>query len=66
MPGEEAIRKTELLLLRRREARRSRRSQPKWKDERYSDVRWGKSPGELRFIRRDRLQRQPRVLLAST
>jgi dipeptidyl-peptidase 4 len=29
----------------------------KWKDERYSDVRWGKGANELRFIRRDRLQR---------
>ena len=41
--------------------RRSPRSTPKWKDERYSDLRWGKSPGELRFIRRDRLQRNLEV-----
>ena len=43
---------------------------PKWRDERYSDLRWGKSPGELRFIRLVRAEllklRRRRGLLAIT
>lgn len=54
MPGEEAIRKTELHVG-SRDAKSLVRVTPKWRDESYSDVRWGKTPGELRFIRRDRL-----------
>src|SRR5205085_1811238 len=30
---------------------------PKFKDEAYSDMHWGKNADELRFIRRDRLWR---------
>jgi dipeptidyl aminopeptidase/acylaminoacyl peptidase len=56
MPGEDAIRKTELHVG-SREARALRRVAPKWRDESYSDVHWGKEPNELRFIRRDRLLR---------
>jgi dienelactone hydrolase len=60
MPGEEAIRKTELYYC-DVEKRAFTKIAPKWKDERYSDLRWGKSPGELRFIRRDRLRRNLEV-----
>jgi dipeptidyl aminopeptidase/acylaminoacyl peptidase len=56
MPGEENVRKPELYYY-NPDKQALVRVAPKWKDERYSDLRWGKSPGELRFIRRDRLQR---------
>jgi dipeptidyl aminopeptidase/acylaminoacyl peptidase len=60
MPGEEAIRKSELYFcdVAKRELKRVPQ---KWRDERYSDTRWGASPGELRFIRRDRLRRNLEV-----
>ncbi|HSQ55462.1 MAG TPA: DPP IV N-terminal domain-containing protein [Gemmata sp.] len=60
MPGEEEIRKSELFYYDVEKQALTRVPQ-KWKDERYSDVRWGKSPGELRFIRRDRLRRNHEV-----
>jgi dipeptidyl aminopeptidase/acylaminoacyl peptidase len=60
MPGEDAIRKTELCYC-DVEKKALTKIAPKWKDERYSDLRWGKSPGELRFIRRDRLRRNLEV-----
>jgi dipeptidyl-peptidase-4 len=60
MPGEDAVRKSELHYC-DVEKKTLTRITPKWKDERYSDLRWGKSPGELRFIRRDRLQRNLEV-----
>ncbi|MBP3960850.1 prolyl oligopeptidase family serine peptidase [Gemmata sp. G18] len=56
MPGEELVRKTELYYC-VVESKALTRITQKWKDERYSDLRWGKGPGELRFIRRDRLRR---------
>lgn len=60
MPAEEVIRKTELLYG-DAENKALKRVSPKWRDERYSDVRWDKATGELRFIRRDRLQRNLEV-----
>jgi dipeptidyl-peptidase-4 len=60
MPAEETIRRSELLYC-DVEKKTLTKVTPKWRDERYSDVRWGKSPGELRFIRRDRLQRNLEV-----
>ena len=56
MPGEEAVRKGELHVG-SRESKKLLRVQPKWKDESYSDLHWGKAAGELRFIRHDRLRR---------
>jgi dipeptidyl aminopeptidase/acylaminoacyl peptidase len=56
MPGEDAIRKTELHVG-SRAARTLARIKPKWKDESYSGPHWGKQPGELRFVRQDRLCR---------
>ncbi len=56
MPGEDAIRKTELHVG-TREAKTLVRVAPKWRDESYSDLHWGKKEGELRFLRRDRLLR---------
>lgn len=56
MPGEDTVRKSELWY--GDVAKKATAKVPqKWKDERYSDVRWGKGANELRFIRRDRLQR---------
>ncbi len=56
MPGEEAVRKTELHV--GSAATKSLlRVPPRWRDESYSDLRWGKAPNELRFVRRDRLAR---------
>lgn len=56
MPGEDTVRKPELYLC-NADKKEFTRVTPKWKDERYYDVRWGKTGSELRFIRRDRLQR---------
>lgn len=56
MPGEEAVRKSELYVFDRASIKLHRVA-PKWKDEAYSNIHWGKTPGELRFIRRDRLKR---------
>jgi hypothetical protein len=60
MPAESDVRKSELHYC-DVEKKALTRVSPKWKDERYSDIRWGKSPGELRFIRRDRLRRNLEV-----
>ncbi|HEV3436396.1 MAG TPA: DPP IV N-terminal domain-containing protein [Gemmata sp.] len=60
IPGEETVRKSELYYC-NAEKKTLTKITPKWKDERYSDIRWGKSEGELRFIRRDRLQRNLEV-----
>ncbi|MFO0851096.1 MAG: prolyl oligopeptidase family serine peptidase [Gemmataceae bacterium] len=60
MPGEDAVRKTELYYCDVAKKALAKIT-PKWKDERYTDVRWGKPSGELRFIRRDRLQRNLEV-----
>ncbi len=56
MPGEEAVRKTELYVG-DREAKKLTRVKPKWKDESYSDLHWGKTSDELRFVRTDRPRR---------
>jgi dipeptidyl aminopeptidase/acylaminoacyl peptidase len=56
MPGEEKVRKQELFYC--DAAKKTLTAvKPKWKDERYTGVVWGKAANELRFIRRDRLQR---------
>jgi dipeptidyl aminopeptidase/acylaminoacyl peptidase len=56
MPGEENIRKTELHIYHVAK-KKLVRIEPKWKDESYTDIHWGKSSDELRFVRRDRLVR---------
>jgi dipeptidyl aminopeptidase/acylaminoacyl peptidase len=56
MPGEEAIRKTELFIY-DRATKKLTQIKPKWKDEGYSNLHWGKTSDELRFVRRDRLLR---------
>jgi dipeptidyl aminopeptidase/acylaminoacyl peptidase len=56
MPGEDAARKMELFVC-DRVSRKLVRVPPKWKDEAYSDIHWGKTTDEVRFLRRDRLWR---------
>jgi dipeptidyl aminopeptidase/acylaminoacyl peptidase len=56
MPGEEAVRRSELFVC-DRASKKLVQIKPKWKDENYSDLRWGKGSDELRFVRRDRLWR---------
>jgi dipeptidyl aminopeptidase/acylaminoacyl peptidase len=56
MPGEEHVAKPELWVY-DREAKKIQRVEPKWKDETYRDIHWEKDGTELRFLRRDRLQR---------
>lgn len=56
MPGENAVRHMELFLG-DRAGKKLLRVQPKWKDESYTDIHWGKTSDELRFLRRDRTQR---------
>jgi dipeptidyl aminopeptidase/acylaminoacyl peptidase len=56
MPGDEKVRKTELYFY-HLDKKKLVRVEPKWRDESYTDVHWGKSADELRFVRRDRLMR---------
>jgi dipeptidyl aminopeptidase/acylaminoacyl peptidase len=65
MPGEEAVRKTELYYL-DPATKKLVRVKPKWKDERYSNLQWNKSGDELRFMRRDRLQRNLEICSLNT
>jgi dipeptidyl-peptidase 4 len=56
MPGEEKVRRAELYVF-HKASNKLVRVPPKWKDESYADVHWGKTADELRFTRRDRLHR---------
>ncbi|HEX5271629.1 MAG TPA: DPP IV N-terminal domain-containing protein [Gemmataceae bacterium] len=56
MPGEDAVQKSELYVG-DRAGKKCARVTPKWKDEAYSDLKWGKTVEDLRFVRRDRLLR---------
>jgi len=56
MPGEDAVRRMELYVC-ERGSHKLVRIQPRWKDEVYSNIHWGKTNDELRFVRRDRLVR---------
>ncbi|HMP16973.1 MAG TPA: DPP IV N-terminal domain-containing protein, partial [Gemmatales bacterium] len=56
MPGEEKIRRMELYYFNLVD-RKLVPIKPKWKDERYFNTHWGKTASDMRFVRRDRLQR---------
>ncbi|MFT3878363.1 MAG: DPP IV N-terminal domain-containing protein [Gemmatales bacterium] len=56
MPGEEKTRKSELFYV-DISNKKLVQIKPHWKDESYFNIHWGKAANELRFIRRDRLQR---------
>ncbi|HVK07613.1 MAG TPA: DPP IV N-terminal domain-containing protein, partial [Gemmataceae bacterium] len=56
MPGEDAVRKSELFYC-DVESKKLVRVKPKWAFERYDNIHWNKTGDELRFVRRDRLQR---------
>ncbi|MFO0811216.1 MAG: DPP IV N-terminal domain-containing protein [Gemmataceae bacterium] len=60
MPGEDGTRKSELWVY-NRESKKLQRVDPKWKDESYTGVTWGKTASDLRFIRRDRLRRSVEI-----
>jgi dipeptidyl aminopeptidase/acylaminoacyl peptidase len=64
MPGEEAARKMELFVC-DRATQKLLRVKPKWKDEAYSNMHWGKTSDELRFFRRDRLWRHSEFCTAN-
>jgi dipeptidyl aminopeptidase/acylaminoacyl peptidase len=65
MPGDENIRKNELHIYSVAK-KKLFRVEPKWKDETYSDLHWGKSSGELRFVRHDRLHRNAEFCTVNT
>jgi dipeptidyl-peptidase 4 len=56
MPGEEAIRRSELFICTPADKKFARVEQ-KWKDESFGNVHWGKTAEDLRFVREDRLRR---------
>jgi dipeptidyl aminopeptidase/acylaminoacyl peptidase len=56
MPAEEFVRKSELHIA-SRDSGVLLQVKPKWRDETYTQIHWDKKPGELRFVRLDRLQR---------
>lgn len=56
MPGEEKIRKSELFYV-SLENKKLVQVKPRFKDERWFNTHWNKTSSELRFVRRDRLQR---------
>jgi dipeptidyl aminopeptidase/acylaminoacyl peptidase len=56
MPGEDAVRKSELFIY-HQTPKKLTRVPPKWRDEGYTNLHWGKTSDELRFVRRDRLRR---------
>ena len=56
MPGEDNIRKTELHVC-HMDKKKLVHVERRWRDESYSDLHWGKTSDELRFVRGDRLHR---------
>jgi dipeptidyl aminopeptidase/acylaminoacyl peptidase len=65
MPGDDNIRKTELYVWSTAK-KKLLRVEAKWKDESYSDMHWGKTSDELRFIRHDRLNRNAEFCTVNT
>jgi len=53
MPGDENIRRSELHVF-NRDKKTLVKIERKWKDESYSDLHWGKTSADLRFLRTDR------------
>ncbi len=56
MPGDENIRRSELHVF-NRDKKTLVKIDCKWKDESYSDLHWGKTSEDLRFLRMDRMLR---------
>ncbi|HSZ57171.1 MAG TPA: DPP IV N-terminal domain-containing protein [Tepidisphaeraceae bacterium] len=65
MPGEDAVPKSELFVF-TADNRNLKRVTPKWIDEGYSDVHFGKTGQDLRFVRHDRLLRHDELCSMST
>ncbi len=58
MPGEENVEQRELLIFDRNTKELKKVPADKWKDQMYFNIHWvGKGHDKLRFVRRDRLQR---------
>jgi dipeptidyl aminopeptidase/acylaminoacyl peptidase len=57
MPGEEFVTQTELHVFRRDQMKLVKYDVGRWKDQRISDIHWTPSTDRIRFVRRDRLQR---------
>lgn len=58
MPGEENVEQRELLIFHRDTKQLKKVPAEKWKDQMYFNIHWvGKDHSKLRFVRRDRLQR---------
>lgn len=56
MPGEEAVRRAEVYYCLPAD-KKLVRVEPKWKDESFNNLHWGKTAEDLRFVRMDRLRR---------
>ena len=56
MPGEDAVRRAELFVCNLAD-KKLVKVEPKWKDESFGNVHWGKTAEDLRFVRLDRLRR---------
>lgn len=65
MPGEDIVRRSELLYC-DAAARKMNRVKVKWPYEVYTNIHWNKTGDELRFTRRDRLQRHLEVCTLNT
>ena len=65
MPGEDAVRRSELFYC-DVAAKKMTEVKVKWPYEAYTDIHWNKTGDELRFIRRDRLQRHLEVCSLKT
>lgn len=57
MPGEPDVTQTELYVFHRDSKQVQRMKVEKWKDQELFDVHWTQNADHLRFVRRDRLQR---------
>ena len=65
MPGEDAVPKSELFVF-TADAKTLKRVTPRWFDEGYSDVHFGNSGQDLRFVRHDRLLRHDELCSMNT
>ena len=57
MPGEENVSQQEIFVVLRDEKKLKKMNVDKWKDQRLFDIHWVENSDRLRFVRRDRLQR---------
>lgn len=65
MPGEDAVRRSELFYC-DANAKKVTKVKVKWPYEAYTNIHWNKTSDELRFTRRDRLQRHLEICSLNT